>query len=715
MKNILFRLIGYIGFSALVCTIHAQWTPTGGPRGGDIDLLVAHGDTVIARSGCRPVYISTDNGESWSAMESELPDGGCPTSFAISVSGIFAGRRMGGGMYRTDDKGKNWTPIMSGLPDTAIYAIAANDSTVFIATLTGIFRSTDNGSTWNAAVSGLPDNLNMVASCLTANGSSVFAGTQSGYFRSTDNGVTWSAINFPDNLSIYSLAINGTTLFARTYRGVYRSSDNGSSWSSVNFGLEDSVGLKHLAMSGTTVFVGSLLNFYRSMDSGKTLTALDYGPTTSYLTALAANGTTVFIGTRGAGIFRSTDNGTNWNASDSGINYLPIPALAAIGSTIFAGSNGGVFRRARNGASWTPENLGGTFEFLSSLAATGNALYAGTNKCLYCLKDSGFTWTKGDNLPIESLVASGSYCIASRTYSTNDHGTLLFYGNLYRSGDDGASWTNVLLDFSAQRVSLIAMGTKILAVGSLIHNNEHIQRSTVYHSTDTGATWKTLGSTGPIISLAVIDSLMFAGTYRCENSTQCARVLVSTDSGVTWSPSDSGLSGNTNVNTLAVHGGTVFAGTSSGIYFSTNRGKSWQPATDGFPAGDTVLSFTACDSTVYAGTSHSGIWRKTIPGSMVMLNDTPLGELLRRTAFSMGISTRSGRTAIIDFTLPASKRVTVNIYDLSGSKIATIIDNYLKKGTHRLFWDTHTIANGFYTLRLIAGSRTVTKSIPVLR
>lgn len=715
MKNILFRLIGYIGFSALVCTIHAQWTPTGGPRGGDIYLLVAHGDTVIARSGCSPVYISTDNGESWSAMESELPDGGCPTSFAISECGIFAGRKMDGGLYRTVDKGKSWTPIMYGLPDTVIYSIATNDSTVFVATHSGIFRSTDNGSTWNAAVSGLPDSLNMVASCLAANGGTVFAGTQSGYFRSTDNGVTWSTISFPDNISIYSLAVNDTTLFASTYEGIYRSTDNGSSWSSVNSGLEDNVCLEHLAMSGTTVFVGSPWNFYRSMDSGKTWTALDYGPTTSYLTALAANSTTVFVGTRGAGIFRSTDNGKSWTTSDSGIRYLPIPALAAIGSTIFAGSNSGVFRLDGNHTTWMPENLGGKFEFLSSLAAKGSALYAGTNKGLYCSKDSGSKWTKGDNLRIESLVTSGSYCIASSTYSTNENGTLLFYGNLYRSGDDGASWTNVLSNFSAQRVSLITMGTKILAVGSLIHDNEHIQRSTVYHSTDTGATWKTLGSTVPIISLAVIDSLIFAGTYMCENPTQCARVLVSTDSGVTWSPSDSGLSGNTNVNTLAVHGGTVFAGTSTGIYFSTNRGKSWQPATDGFPVGDTVLSFTACDSTVYAGTSHSGIWRKTIPGSMVMRNDTPHYELLRRTTFSMGISTRSARTAIIDFTLPASNQVTINIFDISGSKISTIIDNYLMQGTHRLFWDTHTVANGCYTLRLLVGSMAVTKSIPVLR
>jgi hypothetical protein len=223
-----------------------------------------------------------------------------------------------------------------------------------------------------------------------------------------------------------------------------------------------------------------------------------------------------------------------------------------------------------------------------------------------------------------------------------------------------------------------------------------------------------LNSSAPIISLAVMDSTVFAGTYVCSN-TRCPEVIVSTDNGATWSPADSGLPDAINVSSLIVHGRSVFAGTSAGIFLSTDKGASWQAADSGFSDGEIALSFGICGSFLFAGTNHSGIWRMTIPEKARIRNNTPLSDQLRRYAFNLGSSARSRNFIIIDFTIPSSERVTVTLYNLSGAEITTIIDNNLEHGAHRLFWDTRPIATGCYMLRLQAGSAAFIKSIAVFR
>jgi hypothetical protein len=178
-------------------------------------------------------------------------------------------------------------------------------------------------------------------------------------------------------------------------------------------------------------------------------------------------------------------------------------------------------------------------------------------------------------------------------------------------------------------------------------------------------------------------------------------VIVSTDNGATWSPADSGLPDAINVSSLIVHGRSVFAGTSAGIFLSTDKGASWQAADSGFSDGEIALSFGICGSFLFAGTNHSGIWRMTIPEKARIRNNTPLSDQLRRYAFNL--------------TIPSSERVTVTLYNLSGAEIATIIDNNLEHGAHRLFWDTRPIATGCYMLRLQAGSAAFIKSIAVFR
>lgn len=74
----------------------------------------------------------------------------------------------------------------------------------------------------------------------------------------------------------------------------------------------------------------------------------------------------------------------------------------------------------------------------------------------------------------------------------------------------------------------------------------------------------------------------------------------------------------------------------------------------------------------------------------------------------------------IHFTLPESTPATLNIYDLMGRKVATLINGHHTAGTHEIRWDGRDdggarLASGLYLVRLKAGERVQTSRLTIVR
>ena len=57
----------------------------------------------------------------------------------------------------------------------------------------------------------------------------------------------------------------------------------------------------------------------------------------------------------------------------------------------------------------------------------------------------------------------------------------------------------------------------------------------------------------------------------------------------------------------------------------------------------------------------------------------------------------------ISFTLSRSDFVTLDVYDLLGRKVGTLVSGRLPGGTHTAVWDAHDLPDGLYVARLRAG------------
>jgi hypothetical protein len=203
-------------------------------------------------------------------------------------------------------------------------------------------------------------------------------------------------------------------------------------------------------------------------------------------------------------------------------------------------------------------------------------------------------------------------------------------------------------------------------------------------------------------------SNIFAGTDR--------GVFLSTDNGTSWTAVNSGLKDRdtTNVLSLAVSGSNIFAGTDSGVFHSTNNGTSWTAISSGLPANSTITALAISYSNIFAGTK-SGVWRRPLSEVTEVARNAPVTEPIHRTDFKIHHPGAPGSPVTIEFSLPRSSIVILAVYNLSGHKIASLVNKNLESGLHHVMWDTRHIAAGIYAIRMLNGSTSIMNSIPILR
>ncbi|MBD3168337.1 MAG: T9SS type A sorting domain-containing protein [candidate division Zixibacteria bacterium] len=72
-------------------------------------------------------------------------------------------------------------------------------------------------------------------------------------------------------------------------------------------------------------------------------------------------------------------------------------------------------------------------------------------------------------------------------------------------------------------------------------------------------------------------------------------------------------------------------------------------------------------------------------------------------------------TTTIAFELPEACDVNLNIYNLAGRKVATLIDGFKDSGFHNISWDASQYSSGIYFYKLSTGNKIFTKRMTLLK
>ncbi|MFA5834679.1 MAG: T9SS type A sorting domain-containing protein [Bacteroidota bacterium] len=393
--------------------------------------------------------------------------------------------------------------------------------------------------------------------------------------------------------------ISGTTLFAGTDDGIYRSTDNGTQWSAVNTGLTN---IQTLYVSGVYIFAGTSGGAFISTNNGSSWTAIN-GVSGEIVSAFVVSGTNLFVGTSVGGVYVSTNNGSNWTAINNGLINKHVLSLFISGTNLFAGTDLGVFLSTDYGASWTLRNTGLTHS-VNAIMVSGSNLIAGSYDGVYLSQNDGLNWTKSSTgaLYVNTFIACDN-CLFSGSY---------YYG-VSISTNNGSSWmavNNGLPQYEPYKshVSALAANGTNLFVGTVGDG--------VFLSSNNGADWISVSSGLPLKPLPTVNTFAVSGSNLFAGTTGC--VYRTTNKGADWTKLNNGLPVNKSVRSLVSIGTNLFAGTDSGVYVSSNNGANWTDASSGLTilevktlsaSGTNLLAGTAAG--VFLSTNNGAKWSKT--------------------------------------------------------------------------------------------------------
>jgi hypothetical protein len=72
-------------------------------------------------------------------------------------------------------------------------------------------------------------------------------------------------------------------------------------------------------------------------------------------------------------------------------------------------------------------------------------------------------------------------------------------------------------------------------------------------------------------------------------------------------------------------------------------------------------------------------------------------------------------TTEISFTLPRAADVRLDVFNIVGQRVTTLVDGQLGAGEHTVTWDASGFASGIYFYRLTAGDFTQTRKMLLMK
>ncbi len=328
----------------------------------------------------------------------------------------------------------------------------------------GVYRSSNNGTTWEAANTGI---LYTTIFDIIASGNNLLAGAgdkcgSNNVYKSTDNGMHWFPTSGLNNKIALSFAKKGSFIYAATSdftSSIYRSNDDGEIWSQVASPIEDA---NKVFVSDDAVIVSEFNFIWRTTDDGDSWELAEKFAL-SGVTSFARAGGKVF-GAGGSGLYTSNDNGASWTYSN-----FPggAASLSSIDNTIYLGS-GKISKSTDAGVTWVTVSNGLGKGPVEALLYDGANVFAGTmhdTSGIYKTTNGGLSWNPSSNgLPpgalIRSLISMGGFVFAGMQAD-----------GVYRSGDNGFSWSKVALNndsLASQFIECFCVKNGILYAGATI-------------------------------------------------------------------------------------------------------------------------------------------------------------------------------------------------------------------------------------------------------
>lgn len=567
--------------------------------------LVAHpANGVLYALGDSSIYKSTDHGVKWTSYSLGDKNHGFwgriaahPTNpNLIYVAGYRsqADNRRSMAFLKSANGGKTWSALslMAASRDGSLTALAVCPSNPNILMAGGyytdtnsvthnrIYKSVNGGKTWTDKTGDWADSAREIAAHPT-NPNKFYIATTSNIWRTSNGGATWLKNN--GYHYGYCLAIdpdNPETLYAGYEKVVSRSVNGGADWEASSTGLYGSI-----------------------YDCVVLPEKIICGSSAAIFSTPSANG---------------LDAWPSWTSSSNGLKAADIDAIAVAPS-----SPGNIYISAFTYGTYKSKNSGSTWELLpgptygyavSRLAVhptNSGIVYALTNISgmdnFYGSTDGGKTWTEllvdyGIDFALSKKNPSRIFIAGQRLVGSE------YFMGLHRSLDGGANWTHLTVSSTAgsggYAVAVDPKNDNVIYLGG-----DSSGSGELYKSTNQGESWTNITGdlTGRVLDIAIDPkdtSKVYVATY--------AGIWKSGNGGTTWTSAYSAV-----IEFLFVHPtapNIIYAAGYYGLFVSKNYGATWTAFDEGllYKGSVIALDINNTTKTLFAATYGASVWKRKL-------------------------------------------------------------------------------------------------------
>ncbi|WP_106791535.1 T9SS type A sorting domain-containing protein [Aquimarina sp. Aq78] len=547
-----------------------------------------------------------------------------------------------GGIWKSTDKGANWTSLSDDLPQIGVSGIAIdpnNSNIVYISTgdddandsySIGVLKSTDGGNTW--AKTGLEFSNSQTSSndiyIDPNNSNTLWVATSQGVYKTTNAGIAWTKTLNEDVKDIKLKPGDSNVIYATTKDSFYKSTNGGTSFTKIQSGLPSSSGrfvIEVTPANPSYVYVLSaktrnanyaFQGLYRSTDSGNSFTKTQ--ETTNILqsgqawydlalTVSDTDANTIFVGC--LNIWKSTDGGNNFSAINSWSNpqqasytHADIHFLRYYDGKLMCGSDGGVYLSENDGGSFTDLTKGLQIGQFYRISVAENS---SSNNLVGGLQDNGGYARNGDTWN-NYFGADGMDCAVSGTNPNTYYGFIQGGGSLYKTTNRGTTQTRVADGPES--------GNWVTPLVSDKDGNVYAGYSRFYKLNNNNFQRLSNFNFGGKLDQIEVDPSNTNNIYASREN----NLYKSTDKGVNWTKIHTST---TNITSIEVHNdntniiyistnGYSSSGASNGVFKSTDQGSNFSNISGNLPSeAKNVVRHQKGTETIYVGT-YLGVYYK---------------------------------------------------------------------------------------------------------
>ena len=232
----------------------------------------------------------------------------------------------------------------------------------------------------------------------------------------------------------------------------------------------------------------------------------------------------------------------------------------------------------------------------------------------------------------------------------------------------------------------------------------------VKKTTDGGNEWDEIwrDSTRAYVSVIAIDSVsnnrIYIGTSE--------GVYISEDFGASWTEPVDTIKATTGLVFDPISSNEIYASGSEGVYKSVDSGVTWEKVDSSLVFRNVLcLDSDPLNRSIYAGTKGGSIYRTSlqtgvdenvpcVPYNFTLYQNYP-------NPFNSG--------TIISFLIPHSGKAKLEVFNLRGQKVITLLEEIHPAGNGKILWTASGFASGIYFYRLTSGERIIAKRMMLLK